>query len=326
LQDFATSDERDAADPFYSDFVAYSNDPNYANAVIVNTLAGTGKWGTKSSAQRTEMIVQTVSFQVMYMYVLAEMADAHADCLAKDANDNAGGAHAWDEVAAYLIGSLEGSERGGSSDEEDGRLLWNLADKRAFKFQTINSDGYSLINSELLDLLYAGRGELDAYDCDNLSKTIQRIQHLILLPIIQSSILYASLNQGLADTSTTGGLADGEAFALAILPVISKYDKDAAEVIEENLVFRDGVSPSQDGPQVIADAFFQALDEFGYSCALVGAISDADACHLAGGFAKVKETYTSTSTGGRTSTSSPHSHSFVASSVIVICGLIYNLL
>lgn len=326
LQDFATSDERREADPFFSDFVAYSNDPNYANVIIVNTLAGTGKWGTKSSAQRTEMVVKTVSYQVMYMYALAEMADAHADCLVKDANDNAGGAHAWDEVAAYLIGSLEGSTTGGSPDEEDGKLLWNLADKRAFKFQAINVDGYAEINSELLDLLFAGRGELDAYDCDNLAKTIERIQHLLLLPTIQSSILYASLNQGLADTTTAGGLADGEAFALAVLPVISKYDKDAAEIIAENMVFRDGVSPAQDGPQVIADAFFQALDEFGYSCALVGAISDADACHLLGGFATVKEKSTSTSTAGRTSTSSSQSQSFVASLVFVICGLIYNLL
>jgi len=312
LQDFATSAEREAAEPFYSEFSAYHNDPNYANAVILDTLSGTGKWGVKSAEQREAVIVKTVAYQVMYMYALAEMADAHADCLINDANANAGGAHAWDEVAAYLIGSLEGTESGGSVDEDDGQLLWNLANQRAFQFQTVNNQGFSTIDSELLDLLFAGRGELDAYDCDNLAKTIDRIQHLLLLPIIQSTLRYSILNLDSLANSTDEALADGEVFATAVLPIVFKFDKEAAVIIEDNMVIQAGMKPVVDGPQGVANAFYQALDEFGYSCSLVGATNQADACQLAGGFSKVK---------GATSTStSPSTEQSVLTSLVLSLG------
>lgn len=314
LQDFATSGERSAAEPFYNDFVSYHNDPNYANAVLMETLTETGKWGKQSSEQKESIIVETASYQIIYMFALAEMADAIVDCKNKDANDNAGGAHAWDEVAAYLIGSLEGTEAGGSADDEDGQLLWNLANKRAFQFQTENMQGYSEINSKLEDLLFAGRGQLDAFDCDNLAKTVDRMQHLLLLPIIQSTLRFAIiLNTDLNSPSTNVALAEGEAFAVAVLPIIAKYDKDAADIIEENMVFQEGVKPVVDGPQVVADAFYQALDEFGYSCSLVGTTEQVDACKLAGGFSKVK---------GHSS----RAQRVVAGMALGIVGIIFNLL
>lgn len=318
LQYFATSGERNAAEPFYDDFVSYHNDPNYTDTVVMETLTGTGKWGKQSAEQKERIIVETASYQIIYMFALAEMADAIVDCKNLNAYENAGGAHAWDEVAAYLIGSLEGTEAGGSANEDDGQLLWNLANKRAFQFQTVNEQGYSEINSKLEDLLFAGRGQLDAFDCDNLAKTIDRMQHLLLLPIVQSTIRFAIiLNADLNTPSTNVALAEGEAFAVAVLPIIAKYDKESAEIIAENMIFREGVKPVVDGPQVVADAFYQALDEFGYSCSLVGTTEQADACKLAGGFAKVK---------GSAPTSSSRGQPVVVGMALGVAVMIFNLL
>jgi hypothetical protein len=112
--------------------------------------------------------------------------------------------------------------------------------------------------------------------------------------------------------STDEALADGEVFATAVLPIVFKYDKEAAVIIEDNMVIQAGMKPVVDGPQGVANAFYQSLDEFGYSCSLVGATNQADACQLTGGFSKVK---------GATSTStSPSTEQSVLTSLVLSLG------
>ena len=125
---------------------------------VVEPLEGKGKWGSLSNQTRMAVVTLTCLYQVMYMYALAEMADAIADSKSENPLDNVGGSHSWDEVAAFLIGSQEGPTRGGSPDIDDGQLLWNLVNKRAFQLQTQNSEGYLGTNSQLKDLLFLGRG------------------------------------------------------------------------------------------------------------------------------------------------------------------------
>lgn len=289
LQVFATSSDRTGADPFYSNFASYHNDPNYANTLIMQTLDGLGKWGSASTAQKVQVVGDTCAFQVLYMQALTQLGAAMNGCNNQRVV-SADGAHHWDEIAAYLIGSLEGPNAGGSVDLEDGQLVWSLANKRAFQFQTENKEGFSEINVHLEDLLFAGKAEMNAFDCVNLANTADRIQHLILLPMIQSTLRYAVINAELAPTSQSKDLAAGETFALSVLPIVQRYDESSAQVIEENMIFRSGVQPVQGGAQLVADAFYQALDEFGYSCTLVGATPQVDACRLGGGIAAVRGT------------------------------------
>mmetsp|Transcript_456 Transcript_456/g.729 ORF Transcript_456/g.729 Transcript_456/m.729 type:complete len:750 (-) Transcript_456:47-2296(-) len=291
LQTMATSNARKAADPFYTEFVEYHNEPNYADKAVIAALERTDKWGTASAEQVTEVVTKTSAYQILYMDALSEIAEAVASCKKGNMLSGDGGAHQWDEVAAFLIGSLEGRSEGGSTDLQDGQLMWNLANKRAFQFQTVNKMGYSLINSELEDLLYAGRAESNAFDCANLEKSADRIRHLMLLPVIQSTIRYAIINQQLTAASTNADLAEGETFALSVLPIVKRYDENAAALIEENMIVRSGVTLVRSGPQEVANAFYAALDEFGYSCALVGSAPQADACFLEGGFANVKPNF-----------------------------------
>lgn len=284
LEKLAQSSEREAATPFYNEFVGYNDDIYYANTAVINALEGKGKYGSASAEARTEVVAKTCAYQIMYMYALAEMADAINDCQSKDALDNVGGVHSWDEVVAFLIGSLEGPTAGGSPDTDDGQLMWNLSNKRAFQFQTENDEGYSTTNSELEDLLFAGEGELNAFACASLKKTVSRIQHLLLIPVIQSTLRYAVENEKLSESNLEKTVAEGETFALSVLPIIKSYDESAAQVIAENMVVQQGVKPVRDGAQVVADAFYEALDEFGISCLFVGASSQVDACRKEGGF------------------------------------------
>jgi hypothetical protein len=283
LHEMAVTQDREAAVPFYAEFVEYFDDTYYADTAVIEALEGTGKWATYGTESRAEVVSKTTSYRIMYMYALAEMADAISDCKSENPLDNVGGSHSWDEVAAYLIGSLEGSTAGGSPDTDDGRLFWSLANKRAFQFQTENSEGYSRTNSEIDDLLFSGRGQLDAFDCGNLEKTVSRIQHWLLIPIVQSTLKSAIENEKLLEDSLHKGLAEGETFALSVLPIIKKYDEAAAIVIADNMIVQPGVKPVQDGPQAVADAFYEAMDEFGISCEYVGASSQVDACAKQGG-------------------------------------------
>mmetsp|Transcript_1686 Transcript_1686/g.1899 ORF Transcript_1686/g.1899 Transcript_1686/m.1899 type:complete len:779 (+) Transcript_1686:110-2446(+) len=290
LHALAIDSNRKIADPYYSDFVKYHNKPNYADEAILQTLRKQGSWGTTaSSEQATAVVTKTASFQILYIAILSNLATSVEYCNeahlgVEDADDLL----PWDEAAALLIGSLEGPNEGGSYDLEDGQLFWNLADKRANQFHTNNNEGYSLINEELEDLLFAGRAAAMTLDCENLERSADRIRHLIMLPLIQSTIRYAVLNQGLSASSKSVNLALGEVYSLAVLPLVSKYDDNAAQVIQENMVIRTDARVVPDGPQKVSNAFYQALDDFGYSCALVGFTIQADACQLAGGFAKVK--------------------------------------
>lgn len=288
LMQMATSSTRKIADPFYKEFIEYFNDEYYADKAIQQALQKKGKWANGSPDQIKQLVVTTSAFQVLYMNVLTELADAVGACNKGDMLTGEGKAHQWDEVAAFLIGSLEGRSEGGSVDLDDGQLMWNLANRRAFQFQTEDQTGFSLINIELENLLFAGRAQSNVLDCGNLAKSADRIQHLILLPVIQSTIRDAILNRGLNATSMKGDLAGGEAFALSVLPIVARYDQKAAQLIRENMEVNAGVPAVRDGPQAVANAFYQALDEFGYSCALVGSTPQADACALEGGFTNVK--------------------------------------
>jgi len=304
LMQMATSNARKAADPFYTYFVQYHNDPNYADKVVQETLERRGKWAMASPEQVKEVVIKTAAYQILYMNVLAELADAVQACKKGDMLTGEGGVHQWDEVAAFLVGSMEGAGEGGAGDLEDGQLMWNLANKRAFQFQTESKMGYSVINAELEDLLFAGRAEANALDCGNLERSTDRIQHLMLLPIIQSTIRYAIINEGLSSLSTNADLAEGETFALSVLPIIAQYDANSAALIQENMEVRAGQPMVRDGPQEVADAFYESLTEgFGYSCALVGAAPQADACAQQGGFSNVKLSRSGSATTSKTTVS-----------------------
>lgn len=286
LSQLAKLSERREADPIFSQFVSYFNDQEYADKIIREALDGTGKWGTRTAKERAEAIALTSSFQIVFMEIIRRLNNAVDECHVSDPDlgvDYSSG-HRLDEAAAMIIGSMEGHGIGGSSDLEDGQLLWNLANERAFQFQTINKMNYATVNSEIFDLLYAAKGELDGVACTNLERSVLRLQQLMTVAVIQSIIRSAVTADGLMATSSDLSLVSGEVFALSILPIIDAHDAATAELISENMIVKDGVKPVRDGQEVVADGFgFAITRAIKLPCSYLGATSEVDPCRRFGG-------------------------------------------
>jgi hypothetical protein len=275
---FATAVSRRNAEPWYSAFVEYYNEPNYADTIIRNTLDGTGKWGSKSTAQRSAVITEMSSFHVLFLHLIAQINAAIDSCKGVAEDDEYDLTHPWDEVAALAIGSLEGETEGGASDSEDGQLIWGLANQRAFQFQTLNEQGYASVNSDLEDYLFAGKGELDATDCTNVERTAIRMKKGALVPLMQSTLRYAIQNDQLDSSSPSETLALGEVYATAIIPIIQLVDVNAADILQENMVVVWEIDVVRDGPQAVANALGAAAEANGMKCEAIGYTSQADPC------------------------------------------------
>jgi hypothetical protein len=174
-------------------------------------------------------------------------------------------------------------QEGGSSDAQDGQLIWGLSTRRGFQFQTFNREGYAQINSELEDLLFAGRGELDALECDMLKKTSDKIIQLTFVPLMQSVLRFAIQNEELSADSDSRDLALGEVFALAIIPIVKMHDPDSASVLEANMLVQSGVTPVRDGSQEVANAIGAAATSVGLSPRQLGSTPQANPSLLYGG-------------------------------------------
>jgi hypothetical protein len=281
IADHAIASSRKNAGLVYLNFIEYFNNVNYAGSIILNALEGLGKWGNKSIEQRSAIITETSSFLVLFLHLVAQIDNA-VDICASDVVEEGeyDMTHPWDEVAALLIGSLEGTGLGGSIDGRDGQLIWSLNTKRAFQFQTLNKEGYSEINSNIEDALWAGKGEIDALDCVSFQMTADLIKEKILVPLLQSIIHYAILNENLDASSEKEDLAFGETYALAVLPIIHAVDPNSAAVIQENMVFNDQIKPVRDGAQAVADAVGSAAVSLGLKCSQLGSAIQADPCRL----------------------------------------------
>jgi len=275
----ATSELRRDAEyfPAYKEY--FNNDEHYADTLIMDTLMGDGYWGSKSREVKAAIISTTLQTSVLWMYTIAQMAEAITYCEnGWGAGDLGMESHEWDEVAALTIGSLEGSKEGGSDDVKDGQLLWNLGNLRAFEFGRANKKGFAKSNQKVLNLLFSGKGQIETKSCDNFRETTQRIEHLLLIPVMQSVIEYARLNESRPSMGNNKDIAMGEAYANAILPMVQEYNKPAADVIAKNMLVNGVGTMVPDGAQAVADAINVVIRDFGVECQFVGKRFDIDTC------------------------------------------------
>lgn len=266
--------------PYYNDYVSYFREPvgvfedasMRADETIMAAFNGTGVASNMSPDQRGAYIVSLIRHNVVPEFMMGLLGLTLQVC--RDADNDSPPTLHWDAFAALYIGSMEGITRDDSAD--DGLMLWSLAANRARNFNTQTDEFTAIINEEMMDLLFAGQSELERRDCANFDKTFSRALHLLLLPLIQSTIWYAIRNQDAA--ATDEGVAIGQAMALSVLPIVQKYHPDDASAIERNMIMSDGTRPVFEGPQTVANAFYQIFDEMGWGCDYVGQAEGIDAC------------------------------------------------
>jgi len=251
IHDIAVSSERSSAQPFFDIYVSYNNEKDYGDKVIQEALAGTSKW--VASQQIAGIIGTTAAYQILFLEAVTKLKIAVQGC--READPTIGVnlvLNPIDEAAALLIGSMEGAKLGGSPDLEDGQLIYNMANRHAFQFNTINKSQYANSVSIIEDLLFAARGELDGLVCDNLERTTEAILRYAMVGVTQACIQLAIENDDLGDFSTAAGIAQAEGLALAILPLISQADASLAGNIAENLVRTPGEEVVEDGGVAVA--------------------------------------------------------------------------
>jgi len=277
LHHLATSSYREIV-PQFKVFKAFFEENDYADSLIIKILNQQFPFNSASSQQRTALVVNTLQYMVMYMYALREIYDAVNDCEAGDATRNSDGLVSWDKAAAFLIGSIEGIISGGSRWVEDGQLLFGLAKQQCFRFGTCAKSGNANLNVELIELLYAGKGELESMNCDALKKTSEEIVPLLMIPLIQGTLRSAMVNEDLTYFTASKDLASGYIYSHSILPLIKAVDTTAASVIKKNMDFQFTVTPVSDGAFAIFKAFEQAIPKIGVNCRDVGRIDSMGVC------------------------------------------------
>lgn len=275
LKDLATTSTRQIV-PSFEYFKNYfgaevdeiEDAADYADHMITMAL-DTDKLSLASPEQRTEIVVKTSQYMVVYMAALEAMYEAIDDCRSNDSQRKANAANEWDKAAAYLIGSLEGTESGGT---DRGLMMYSLANKRCEQFNRCENDGTAELNSLLIDLLYAGRGETMGSNCDALQKTTKEIEQLLQVPLIQGTLRYAIANEKLLFFDKSKDLAEGYVFSHSVLPYVAEVDGDAARVIKRNMDFQFDSEPVRDGTRKVFQAFASAIPKMGADCEAVGTV------------------------------------------------------
>jgi len=204
----------------------YYGAPDYADKFVKAALKGADEtkrvseetpflFLDKAEIYRIEAAQKGSAYWGLWLYVIREMEDAVNDCNAGCKTCNDAPVHAWDEAAAFYIGSLEGQ-----SGSPKGRLLYRLAEKRCNNFGTCSCNGDSACtNWRVIDKFTEGRGLLEEGRCSDLVGIKDRIIQLMTIPLVQGTLRYA-YKIGKEKVGPKE-IAEGVAFSGAILPQLA---------------------------------------------------------------------------------------------------------
>ena len=280
LQEMALSTEREKAGDLYKDFVSFFDNTNFGSVAMKDALNDDTKW--QDRVQNSVTATGIAVHQIVLVHVAARLRESVAECKKIDPESFEGFlSNPVDEAAALLIGSLEGRALGGSPDLEDGILLYHVANRHASNFGTVNERNYAKVNAELVDMLYASKGAFEAFDCGNLERTIQRIIRLFPVGMMQAALWEATriVDKATDENIRKEALANAESLALSLVPMIATSDGESAQVIYENLVWKEGDTPVRDGVHILGDALGASiLGVFDLPCDYLGSLNDIKPC------------------------------------------------
>jgi len=266
LAGFSTAaKDKMAGQEFYSAYRAYYQHHDYAHRFVMAALDGIGDFANKDAIFRVECAKKGSAYQNVWMYVIREMEDAIMDCKVGCKLCNEDPVHAWDEAVAFYAGSLEGRE-----GSDSGKLLYRLAEKRCKNFGTCTgSAGKSAVNAAIIDEFRLGQYALNLGKCVEAIPRKKRIVELMSVPLVQGALRYA-YKVGEMDHGSKE-IAEGAAFAAAILPRIAACDARAAELISANMNVT-AASPMKDGFARVKQTFESTYKCLGMTCADVGGL------------------------------------------------------
>jgi len=115
---------------------------------------------------------------------------------------------------------------------------------------------------------YKQKDAVLAKDCNNIP--LDRIDEVLQIPLMQAILRYAIKCESLEAGDQSKDLAEGDVFAMSVLPAIAADDAASAAIIAENMLVEPGKKPVAGGAQVVADAVGNYLVLVGGDCVDVG--------------------------------------------------------
>lgn len=277
MHDIAVSSERSNAGQTFGYFEDYFDEKDYADTIVRDALTGKSKFLATQQIAATASL--TCAYMITFMEAIAKLRIGVADCRESDGEGLSYTLDPVDEAAALIVGSMGGTDFGGAEDREDGQLMFSLANRLAFEFDTLNDDGYAAVNSEIIDLLFAARAEIDALDCDDLEVSVDLLEMLLTVGIIQAAIDTAVQNEALSGISTATTVAEGEIYSKAVLPYFLAKTPGSAQIIESNMIWSRSVKPVEAGSSRVAEAFGYGLTyAIGLRCDFLGTTAGVNPC------------------------------------------------
>ena len=253
LQDLATSPTRANVTTQFGLFSDYFGKiDNYGDVMILDMFNNANQFNGANTAQTAEAIKGTLTNMIMYMAVLEKAFGAVSVCRRGGSNSTDTAVFLFDQAVAFYVGSIEGKEKGG---RDGGQLLYGVAKDQCDAFG-VCENGNALVNVAIIQSFTNASVLLTQDSCDDAEKIIlEEITPAMLVPLIQGTLNYAIINDGLSRGTQSGSLGAGFAFAQSILPLVNVYDTGSTQAIEENLQFDLIDDPVVDG----ADTVFQAV-------------------------------------------------------------------
>mmetsp|Transcript_1533 Transcript_1533/g.2332 ORF Transcript_1533/g.2332 Transcript_1533/m.2332 type:complete len:556 (+) Transcript_1533:79-1746(+) len=262
----------------YYGSITYADDRIAAafDGVSTNFIRGNTDFALYSRVGRGEAIKKTVVFMSIWMTVIGKMEAAVGLCnpynceIPNDCNPES--VHAWDEAVALYTGSLE--------DEDDpGILLYAEAETRCKEFNTCKRGREKKsINEEIFDLFRMAQKDITNSKCNTLIAIKNRIVQLMTVPLIQSTLRYAYINnyQTMNDVDRAKAQSEGATYAASVVPMLHFCEKDNvqsqrdAQLIYELMT----VGPSETKFTEVKKAFERHYGCLGLSCEDIGGIYD----------------------------------------------------
>jgi hypothetical protein len=171
----------------------------------------------------------------------------------------------WDKAVAALVGWMEGSEEGGSSD--NGVLFYNIAQYLCTEADTCNTATDSKVSRLLISRLNEGKQHLLSKDC--VYAETQAIEVEKLLQAVLADITAYFAESIVEDELDSESLIEGYIFAQALAPIIQPVDAGASSVIRQNLGSFPNENPMKDGLSAVLAALNSFVTKEGIDCTLI---------------------------------------------------------
>lgn len=222
----------------YDDFTTYKLFQDYfkqspgdlADETITNALDQQSNFVNASGPQRLEAVKTVISNIISYVSSLEAFHFAVDQC-----NSNSKTAvTAWDGGVALIIGSIESG-----SPNNDGYFLYATSKAICDDFATCAEENGSYVNNQLIQRFTQGQNQITDESCSDVQQTLEAIESLLTIPLIQSMLFYADKDAQIE----TAGVA-GYVSSLAVLPMIDSLDTESSNIVENAMSFPSGSQTS----------------------------------------------------------------------------------